>query len=152
MKHWIKCPLVGIFSPWMWGCFWFLAMAFNLRFTKFSSIWASKMVLGANIYSKKLRIDIKFVKIIYGPSHERAPSWNCLMPKSFMKEGNLIVRVDMNFSFGASKFSSHQALWDPLVEFFVKKLVGSHLIHVNLIKIKPSWRKWEQNMWWSWRV
>jgi len=68
------------------------------------------MVLGANIYSKKLRIDIKFVKIIYGPSHERAPFRSCLMSKPFMKEGNLIVRVDMNFSFGASKFSSHQAL------------------------------------------
>jgi hypothetical protein len=55
---------------------------------------------------------------VYGPTQDRIPFWENLLSKSFMKNEDLILGGDLNFSLGMAKSWGQRAQTDSLSEFF----------------------------------
>eukprot|EP00253_Pinus_taeda_P007705 PITA_07705 len=91
------------------------------------------------IVSTDFNFPLLFVNV-YGPCRARVPFWNALLSKGLIKDKNLIIGGDLNFSLGIAEAWGPLVREDPLTDFFSNALLTHKLIDVNIIKEKPTWR------------
>jgi len=81
------------------GC---LALGVKDSSVKLLNSWVSDLVLRAEVYSLELCSKFSLINI-YGSCQHRVLIWNNLISNSFMKNPNMIVGGDLNFSLGLSE-------------------------------------------------
>eukprot|EP00253_Pinus_taeda_P021308 PITA_21308 len=91
------------------------------------------------IVSTDFNFPLLFVNV-YVPCQARVPFWNALLSKGLIKDKNLIIGGDLNFSLGIAEAWGPLVREDPLTDFFSNALLTHKLIDVNIIKEKPTWR------------
>ena len=85
------------------GCPWKIRVfgdEFNLGRLKELSSWGFENSLAMELYSNELCHPLLILNV-YGPCLEREQFWNFLFSKSCLKNPNLIVGGDLNFSLGS---------------------------------------------------
>lgn len=117
-----------------------LALGFREGRLKLVNLWGMDHALGMEVQSPDFGFPLLILNI-YGLCQERLSFWNNLLSKSVMGSQNLVIGGDLNFSIGNAETWGPSAREDPLSDFFMNSLISYNLIDVNLIKLKPAWRK-----------
>jgi hypothetical protein len=125
----LKCQRV------LWG----LAIGWNPKTIKVISPWGFESRLGLNILYAETGSEVTILNL-YGPYRERAPFWEALGHKSFLKSENLILGGDLNFSLGEVESWGPRARLDPLTYFFNHMLRRMKLIDIPPIRRCSTWR------------
>ena len=139
----VKGILSRMFPGWVFqaldahGRFGGLVTRYNSGRIKELSTWGFENSLAMELYSNELYHPILLLNV-YGPCTEREQFWNSFFMKSCLKNPNLIVGGDLNFSLGASESWGPSARVDHLTEYFTNKLAGSRLVDSTLIKPRPT--------------
>jgi len=106
---------------------------------KLLNLWGMKHALSMEVQSPEFGFPLMILNI-YGPCQGRASFWNELLSKSVMRNHNLVIGGDLNFSIGNAETWGPSAKADSLSYFFMNALISHNLIDVNLIKLRPTWR------------
>jgi len=116
-----------------------VAIGFREGRLKLLNSWGMFHGLGIEVLSPEFDGPLSILNI-YGPCQERASFWNSLLAKFVMRDQNLVVGGDLNFSIGNAEAWGPSAREDPLSDFFQNSLTSHKLIDANLSKLKPTWR------------
>eukprot|EP00253_Pinus_taeda_P003525 PITA_03525 len=116
-----------------------VAIGFREGRLKLLNSWGMFHGLGMEVLSPEFNGPLSILNI-YGPCQERFAFWNNLLAKSVMRDQNLVVGGDLNFSIGTAEAWGPSAREDPLSDFFQNALTSHKLIDANLSKLKPTWR------------
>ena len=68
---------------------------------------------------------------IYGPYTNRSEFWDSFKKSGFIKEINLIIGGDLNFTLGAHEIWGPKARIDPLAPYFSNILMESKLVDLD---------------------
>ena len=96
-------------------------MGLNNRTVKLNNSWTSDLLIGVEVSSMELGIDLTLVNVC-GQCSDRVGFWNTLLARSYMIGLNLMVVGDLNFFLGRVEMWGPNARANPLVEFFLKRL------------------------------
>lgn len=116
-----------------------LAIGWNNRSIQVINSWGFESGIGITTLSSELE-DLLNIVNIYGPCQNRGPYWDKIFTKSFLKDQQVILGGDLNFSLGFSEVWGTHARADPLTSFFTQKMVECNLLDIEPIKLKPTWR------------
>jgi len=118
------------------GC---LDIGCNTKTIKVVNSWGFESGLGLNIHSEEIGLEVTILNL-YGPYQERAPFWEALGHKSFLKCEKLILGGDLNFALGEGESWGTSARPDPLIYFFNHMLWRIELINIPPIRLCSTWR------------
>ena len=90
-----------------------IELTWKTKTIKLLNIWDFNSGIGDDFYHVDLNLFFTMVNI-YGPYSERQAYWNNLKLKSFLKNENLFLRGDLNFTIGNSEIWGPNARSDPL--------------------------------------
>lgn len=96
-------------------------------------------VLGIEVVTSDFDIPLLIVNK-YGPCQERVSFWINLLAKAVMKNQNLVIGGDLNFSIGIVEAWGPTVREDRLSEFFLNAFSSHNMIEANMIKLNPTWR------------
>jgi exonuclease III len=116
-----------------------LEIGWNTHSIQVINSWGFESGLGITILSTELE-DFLHIINIYGPCQNRGPYWDNIFTKSFLKEQQVLLGGDLNFSLGFSEVWGTHARADPLTGYFTQKLVDCNLLDIEPVKLKPTWR------------
>ena len=68
------------------------------------------------IFSVKLGMDLRVINV-YGPCQDRVSFWNDFFSKELLKNKNLIIGGDLNFSLGFSESWGYMAQVDSITGY-----------------------------------
>lgn len=95
--------------------------------------------MAMEVLSFELGVPLMIVNI-YGPCQGKASFWNSLLSKSLMRNPNLVVGGDLNFSIRTTETWGPTAREDSLSNFLLNLLNTHNLMDINLLKLRPIWR------------
>jgi len=101
--------------------------------------WGFDSGLSITVISTELEEPLNIVNI-YRPCQNRDLFWDKTFSKYFLKEHQVILGGDLNFSLGFSEVWGTHARTDPLTSFFTQKLAECNFLDLEPIKLKPTWR------------
>lgn len=116
-----------------------IAMGIREGRLKLKNLWGMEHALGMEVLSSELGVPLMIVNI-YGPCQGRASFWNSFLSKSVLRNHNLVVGGDLNFSIGTAETWGPSAREDSLSYFFLNLLNTHNLMDINLLKLRPTWR------------
>jgi exonuclease III len=76
----------------------------------------------------------------YAPYKDREALWQQISDSGLLREDNLIVGGDLNFTLSAREVWGNLARIDPLAEYFSNILLNSGLVDVQPTLLSPTWR------------
>jgi exonuclease III len=116
-----------------------LVTGWNSRKIKPLNSWASDSCLGLEVLVEGLGMTLNLLNI-YGPNTDRIHFWNTLFKKDLLREENLIIVGDLNFSLGEAESWGSSTHLDPQDSFFSHLLATNGLIDIVPTKLIPTWR------------
>jgi hypothetical protein len=116
-----------------------LDIGWNTRSIKFINSLVFKSRIGIAALSLELEYPLNVVNV-YGPCQNRAPYWDKIFSKSFLKDQQVILGGDLNFSLVFYEVWATHVREDPLTSFFSEKMVECNLLDIGPIKLKPTRR------------
>jgi hypothetical protein len=90
-------------------------------------------------FVKKINKNLKLLNC-YGMYVDRQSFWNTIKKDGILKESNLILGGDMNFTISAREIWGNNARSDPLAAYFNQMIQGEGLIDLEPVNIFPTWR------------
>lgn len=116
-----------------------LALGYNPQTIKLSSAWGGKGLIGIEIFSSELGMDLRVINV-YGPFQGREAFWNQLLNLSITSANDIILGGDLNFSISFSESWGSSAQSDPISDTIETLLDHAHLLDIPINRPLPTWR------------
>jgi hypothetical protein len=114
-----------------------LAMGWNTRTVKLLNSWGFDS--GVGIKNSLEDLGRCFMALnVYGPTQDRILFWENLLNKYFLRNEDLILGGDLNYSLGMAESWGQRANPDSLSEFFNHIMKEKGLIDIAPIRLCPS--------------
>eukprot|EP00253_Pinus_taeda_P008242 PITA_08242 len=119
-----------------------LAIGILNKAIKISNIWGGRGFIGLDIYVLSMEMNLRIVNV-YDPCSSRSPFWSALLESDLLKEDNILLGGDLNFSMDipsarlqhtwTNNRSGNQSLARRLDRFLLKETLYNDL---------PRTRQW----------
>eukprot|EP00253_Pinus_taeda_P023046 PITA_23046 len=83
-------------------------------------------------------MDLRVINV-YGPCSSRAPFWNALLESDLLKEDNIILGGDLNFTLGYCESWGHSAQVDPFSDTISNLLEEHHWVDIPTTRLQHTW-------------
>jgi hypothetical protein len=133
-----KFPAWDFYAVDSKGFFGGLLSAWNTKKSNFNAFLTPAGILLEG-FVKKINKNLKLINC-YGPYADRQSFWNTIKNDGILKESNLILGNDLNFTISARETWGNNARSDPLDSYFNQMIQGEGLIDIEPINLLPTWR------------
>eukprot|EP00253_Pinus_taeda_P033090 PITA_33090 len=141
-------PLVQSLNSWMpnWtfhaldatGRSGGLAIGIHNRAIKIRNIWGDRGFIGLDVYVLSMEMDIQVINV-YGPCSNRATFWSALLESELLKEDNIILDGDLNFTMGFCESWRHSAQVDIFSDTISNLLEEHHWVDIPTARLQHTW-------------
>jgi len=115
-----------------------LAIRVNNRAVKIRNIWGGRGFIDLDIYVLSMETNIQIINV-YGPCSNRASYWRALLDSDLLKEDNIILGGDLNFTMGFCESWGHSAQVDSFSDTISNLLEEHQWIDIPSARLQYTW-------------
>eukprot|EP00253_Pinus_taeda_P003262 PITA_03262 len=115
-----------------------LAIGIHNKTIRIRNIWGGRGFIGLDTYVLSMEMDLRVINV-YGPCSSRDPFWNALLDSDLLKEDNIILGGDLNFTLGYCESWGHSAQVDSFSESIFNLLEVHHWVDIPTARLQHNW-------------
>eukprot|EP00253_Pinus_taeda_P030816 PITA_30816 len=115
-----------------------LAIGVHYRAVKIRNIWGGRGFIGLDVYILSMNMNLRVINI-YGPCSNRDTFWSTLLASDLLKEDNIILGGDLNFTLGFCEWWGHSAQVDTFSDTISNLLEEHHWVDMPTARLQHTW-------------